>query len=203
MTRWLQSSWFTALIGCVLYLAVTAALIRPRHTEPRQTVMSGSQAAAADQPSWKFRNPEFDQWIEELRRQKEALTLREQQLQELQARLNADRLELISATQTIHQLQTEFDRNVLRIKDQEVDNLKRQAKIMAGMSPESAAGLINEMSDDEAARILFTMKADEASALLEALSKISQTEAKRAAGLTEKMRRMLPPNATVRPKTSS
>jgi flagellar motility protein MotE (MotC chaperone) len=203
VTRWLRSPWFTALIGCLLYLAVTAALFRSLHLERWETILSGTPAAATDPPSWKFRNPEFDQWLEELRRQKEALTLREQQLQELQARLNADRRELISATQTIHQLQSEFDRNVVRIKDQEIENLKRQAKILAGMSPESAAALINEMSDDEAARILFTMKTDEASALLEALSKISRNEAKRAAGLTEKLRRLLPPAAAARPKTPS
>jgi flagellar motility protein MotE (MotC chaperone) len=203
MTRWLQSSWFTALTGCLLYLAVTAALLHPLPSGRRPTAASGTMTSAADQPSWKFHNPEFDQWIEELRRQKEALTLREQQLQELQTRLNADRQELMVATQIIHRLQTEFDRNVLRFKDQEVENLKRQAKILAGMSPESAAILINEMSDDEAARILFTMKVNEAGALLEALSRMSRTEAKRAAGLTEKMRRMLPPNPGARPKTPS
>jgi flagellar motility protein MotE (MotC chaperone) len=203
MTRWLQSSWLTALTGCLLYLAVTAAFLRPGPFARVGPALSAPKNSTADQPSWKFSNPEFDQWIGELRREKEALAVREQQLQELQARLNADRQELIAATQTIHQLQAEFDKNVLRIKDQEIDNLKRQAKVMAGMTPESAAGLINEMSDDEAARILYTMKAEEASALIEALSKTGKSEAKRAAGLTEKMRRMLPPAAGVRPKTQS
>jgi flagellar motility protein MotE (MotC chaperone) len=202
MTRWLHSTWFIALTGCLLYLAATAAFLRPFPFARAVGTAAASAAPVGEQPSWKFSNPEFDQWVSELKREKDALNLRELQLQELQARLSADRQELIAATQTIHQLQSEFDRNVLRIKDQEAENLKRQAKVMAGMSAESAATLISEMSDEEAARILYTMKAEEASIVIEALSKLGKAEAKRAAGFTEKMRRMLPPSSAARPKTS-
>ena len=160
MIRVLQSPWLAALIGGLLYLGVTAALFRPGQFVRPPSMTAVAESLGADEPSWKFRNPEFDQWVEEVRREKEALSLREQQLRELQARLNADRQELNSATQTVYQLQADFDRNVVRIKDQEIDNLKRQAKIISGMSPEGAAGLVNEMSEDDAVRVLFVMKAD-------------------------------------------
>jgi flagellar motility protein MotE (MotC chaperone) len=203
MIRVLQSPWLAALIGGLLYLGVTAALFRPGQFVRPPSMAAVAESLGADEPSWKFRNPEFDQWVEEVRREKEALSLREQQLRELQARLNADRQELNSATQTVYQLQADFDRNVVRIKDQEIDNLKRQAKIISGMSPEGAAGLVNEMSEDDAVRVLFVMKVDEASAILETLGKMGQTGARRAAVVTGKMRRTLPPDPNARSKTAS
>ena len=202
MTRILQSSWLVALIGCLLYLGTTMALIRPASFQRPRAAIAPAASSLLEEPSWKFRNPEFDQWVGELKREREALTLREQQLQELQTRLDSDRQELNTATQTVYQLQAEFDRNVIRIKDQEIDNLKRQAKVLSSMSPDGAAGLITEMSEDAAVRILFTMKPDDASAILETLSKTGKSGAKRAAVITEKMRRALPPDPNPRPKTS-
>ena len=187
MMRWLQSSWATALFGCVIYLAVTAALMGPGKFQGLRAVLEQAKTSALPEgPSWKYRNPEFDHWLEELTRQREALALREQQLQELQTRLQAD-----------------FDRNVVRIKDQEVDNLKRQAKVLSGMSPDGAAVVLREMADDEAVRILVTMKADEASVILEAFSKTGKAEARRAAAFTEKMRRALPPESATRARNPS
>jgi flagellar motility protein MotE (MotC chaperone) len=194
----------TALIGCVLYLGVTAALLRPaRIGVVHPPAPLAAVAVVPDEPSWRFRNPDFNQWVEEVRHEKEAVAAREQQLQELEKRIAVDREELSTATQTVAQLQAEFDRNVLRLQDQEIVNLKRQAKVLAGMSPEGAAGLINQMPDDDAVRILYTMKTDEAGAILETLSKMGEGPARRAALLTERMRRALPPATAQAPRSSS
>lgn len=196
MIRILQSSWFTAAVGGLLYLAVTLALISPGKF---QGVVSAAQRAESEKksadndPSWKFRNPEFDQWMAELKREKEALELRAQQLQELAARLEAERKELTAVTQMVAQLQAEFDKNVIRIKDQEADNLKRQVKVFSNMSPETVAALVNEMAEDEAVKILYLMRTDDASAVLETLTNMGKVEAKRAASISEKIRRTLPP----------
>jgi flagellar motility protein MotE (MotC chaperone) len=203
MNRLLQSSWFAVLIGGLAYLGATFALFHPERYVVARESEPGAKQTVMDEPSWKFKNPEFDQWVEEIQHQRDALALREQQLQELQTRLETERQELNTATQTVFQLQSEFDKNVIRIKDQEADNLKRQAKIVSTMSPESAAALVNDMNPDEAVRVLATMKADEASAVLEALGKLGKTEAKHAALLTENMRRVLPPPTAARAKPSS
>jgi flagellar motility protein MotE (MotC chaperone) len=202
MIRLLQSPWLAAFVGCLLYLSVLLGLVQPARFEGVQAVLARSNKVAHDEPSWTFRNPEFEQSLDEIRREREALALRTQQLQELQTRLDAERQELTTVTQTVYQLQAEFDRNVVRIKDQEAENLKRQAKVLSGMSPEAAAGLINQMPEDEAVRILYTMKPEEASAVLEAMSKMGKTEGKRAATITERMRRALPPDPNAKPKTS-
>jgi hypothetical protein len=122
MMRLLQSSWVTALAGALMYLGVTAALIDTTQFKlppPPQPTMEDVVDYA---PSWKFRNPEFEQWISEMKRERDSLLLREQQLQDLQARLEAERQELMVVTQTVHQLQAEFDKNVVRIRDQEAEN---------------------------------------------------------------------------------
>ena len=197
MTRILQSSWVTALVGCLLYLGVTFAVLSPSKFEGAVAAQKHDEATKSpeDDPSWKFRNPEMDQWVSELKREREALDLREQQLQELALRLEAERKELNAVTQTVAQLQAEFDRNVIRIKEQEIANLKRQAKVFADMSPDATAALISEMNEDEAVKILAVMRAGDVTGIIETLSKMGTTESQRAASITEKLRRVLPPDS--------
>jgi len=194
MVRFLQSTWLSMLLGGLLFLATTAALLKPSQLPAR------ADSGAADtihvgnnEPSWKFRNPEMDQWIQEIKREKDALAQREQQLNELETRLNAERQELSVVTQAVSQMQADFDKNVVRLNAQDGDNLKRQAKLLASMTPEGAAATLAEMGDDDVVRILFTMKADDASIALDTLSKSGKGQAKRAATIIERMRRTLPP----------
>lgn len=202
MIRVLQSSWVTALVGGLLYLGVTATLITPAQFDGFQLPSSEPTASAADDPSWKFRNPELEQWIAEIKHEKESLAEREQQLRQLEIRLAAERQELNSVTQTVFQLQAEFDRNVLRIHEQEAANLKRQARVFSGMPPNTVAGIIRDMTDDDATRVLFYMKPDEVSAILEILGKMGAVESRRAAAISERTRRTLPPESNA-PKATS
>src|SRR5258706_16071606 len=106
----LRSSWFSALLGGALFLGVTGFLLRPAN------LLKGNERAvapksAANAPSWEFFNPELDRLVTELKKEKEALSTREQQLNELAARLEAERAEINIVTQTVARLQKEFDRN--------------------------------------------------------------------------------------------
>lgn len=195
MLRLLQSSWFVSLAGCLTYLGTTAALLNPSHFAGFQRPDTEVKRSAEDDPSWKFRNPEFDQWISEIKHEKENLALREQQLQELQSRLESERQELNVVTQSVVQMQAEFDRNVIRYKAQEVDNLKRQIKVLNAMPPDSAAGLLSDMSNDDVVRIMVMMKPDQASVMLDALTKKGAAQARRAAAILDRMRNVIPPTA--------
>jgi len=183
------------LLGTLLYLGTTFVLLSPAK-------FAGARPAPAakrfvnNEVSWKFNNPEFDQWVNELRQEKEALALKEQQLKELQKRLEAERVELTTVTQTVAQMQTEFDKNVIRFTSQKQDSVKRQAKLITTLSPEAAVALINEMSDDDAVRLFFSMKTDQVSPLIEAMSKAGSNGTKRAALLTERLSRVLPAEAS-------
>ena len=191
MARILKSPWTVPLLGGFLYLATTfAVLCLARFERPAQLT---ARLSPNDGPSWKFRNPEFEQWVQELKQERESVAQRSQQLQDLQKRLESERQEILSVTQMVHQLQMEFDKSVVRIKEQELDNLKHQTKIVAAMSPEGAAAMLNEMPEDESVGVLFMLKPDAASSILDTLSKLGKTEAKRAAELTERIKLVLPP----------
>jgi Mg/Co/Ni transporter MgtE len=117
-------------------------------------------------------------------------------LKELQKRLEAERVELTTVTQTVSLMQSEFDKNVIRFTSQKQDSVKRQAKLITALSPEAAVALLNEMSDDDAVRLFFAMKTDQVSPLIEAMSKAGSNGTKRAALLTERLSRVLPAEAS-------
>jgi len=190
MIQILQSSWLTALVGCLLYLGTTFMVVRNENIT--EATVAPSDRAARNDPSWEFKNPEFDQWIAQMKEEKEKLALREQQLKELQSRLDAERQEIVTVTQTVARLQADFDKNVIRFRSQEMENIKRQVKLIAAMTPAGAAALFNEMADDDVVRILFIMKADVASAILDTMSKLGKEEARRAATLTGRLYQVLP-----------
>jgi flagellar motility protein MotE (MotC chaperone) len=196
MNKILQAPWVVPLLGSLVYLATTFVLISPQRlgAARREQQVETAHLPSLD-PSWNFRNPEFDQLVNELRREKEALKVREQELKALEARLQSERQEISLITQSVVRLQKEFDQNVVRLKDEEVPSFRKLAKLHSTMSPEGAANLLREMPDEDVVKILAFMKVDEASAILDTLGRLGKTEAKRVAVLTEKMRRTLPPTA--------
>jgi flagellar motility protein MotE (MotC chaperone) len=189
MIRLLQSGWFATLFGALLYLGVTAALMG-RSTLTR-TDATSAHAEAGQQgpgPSWEFVNPELDRLVTELKKQKEGLDQREQQLKELAARLDAERAEINVVTQVVHRIRREFEQKVVQVREEEVANLKRLAKMYASMSPEGAAGILKQMEDDPALKFLVFMKDAETGPILESLSKLGEADARRAATLTDRLR---------------
>lgn len=201
--RLLQSTWFAALLGSGVYLATTAALLRLPAGAQARAQHSQAVRTPNNDPSWKFRNPELDQWLAELQAEKAALAARAEQLQELQARIAADRADLSSVTQVVAQLQAEFDRNVVRFQEQEVENLRRQVKLLAALPQDTAVKMITPMSDEEITRLMTLMKTEQVSQLLDTLSKSGKEESKRAATLMELMRRTIPATAAKGAKPAS
>ena len=194
--KFLQSSWVVSLIGCLVYLGTTAAVLSSAkfEVEPPEVEAESQLMKPGDDPSWKFRNPEFEQWVQDLRQEKAALAERRTQLAEWETRLLAERQELAVVTQTVSKMQSEFEKNIVRLKEQEVKNLKRQAKAVADLSPDAAAKVLNQMTDDDVVRIFSAMKSDQVTLLLETLIKQGGTQTRRAAAITERMRYLLPPN---------
>ena len=190
MIRILQSGWFVALFGCVLYLATTVVILSPSKFAGAKFIQT--DYSAEDDPSWRFRNPEFNEWVSQIQNEKERLDQRQQELDEWQTRLDTEVQEISTVTQMVCQLQSDFDKNVIRFKAQEGDNVKHQAKLISAMSPAGAVAICQQMSDDDVVRILFVMKPDEASAILETLGKMGPDEARRAALLTERLHQVLP-----------
>lgn len=176
-------------MGTILFLVTTVFCWHPKSATGEERASAKPKVAG---PSWTFYNPEFEQLISELKREKEALSEKEKQLNALSVRLQTERQELNQVTQTVHELQMEFNRNVVRVEEQETANLKRLSKLYSTMAPETALQIFKQMDETTLVKILTLMKDSETSTLLEAMGKQSEAEAKRAAALSERLRFTLP-----------
>ncbi len=186
MTKLFQSSWIAILVGSALYFGVTGYLLLPLKVQgipPPKAEASNTTGA-----SWDFFNPEVDRLIGELAKEKKAVATRDEQLNELSTRLEAERAELNIILQSMHRMQKDFDRNVVRVRDEESANLKKLAKVYANMSPEGAATIIKQMEDDQIVKFMVFMKEGETAPLLESFAKLGEAEAKRAAAISERLR---------------
>ncbi len=147
-----------------------------------------SSATTLRGPSWEFSNPELDQLMAELKKEKATLAERQKQLDELAARLEAERSEIYTATQAVHQIQVDLDRSFIRVADEETANLKKLARMYAAMSPDGAAGILKQLDEASVVKIMLYMKEDESAPVLETLSKLGDAEAKLVAGISERLR---------------
>jgi flagellar motility protein MotE (MotC chaperone) len=188
MIKLLASPWMTALVSVATYLGATVAFWKTPSPPPPIHTESSTALEKRHGPSWDFINPEADQLIAELKAEKKSLSKKEQDLNDLTARLESERSELNLVTQSVRQLQTNFDQNVLRISEEETANLKKLAKVYADMEPANAAKILEEMDDASIIKIMVFMKDAETAAIWEALAKKGQPEAKRAATLSDRLR---------------
>ncbi|MHB9007497.1 MAG: MotE family protein [Limisphaerales bacterium] len=190
MMNLIQSPWTAVAVGTLIYWTTTYALFARQHfTQPAQPgVQAGEAFPVFSGPSWDFRNPELDLLVSELKGQRESLRQREQQLNELQARLAAERKEITTVTQTVWQLRIELDRVGFRISAEEAANLKKLAKMYGAMTPDGAARILRELDETQAAKILALMKEAESALILENLSKDGAASARQAAELADRLR---------------
>jgi flagellar motility protein MotE (MotC chaperone) len=195
-----------SLIGGLLYLAVTAALIlkgyKPPAPPPAKAAkvvekdgVSGAPLAGktADElngrtQSWNYYNEDVEFLIEYLKQTSNLFRIRQKDLDELGQRLAAERAELASVTQSVARLRDDIDKHVIRIQDDEIINVKRLAKTYAGMDPSSAAKVFAELDEKLVVKVMSQMKDDQNAAILDALAKTNAQGAKLAAALSDKLR---------------
>ena len=196
-----------SLIGALLYLAVTAALILKGYKPPAPSPISkaarveesagvsGAPLAekTADElngttPSWKYYNTDVEFLIEYLKQTSNSFRTRQKDLDELGQRLVAERAELAAVTQSVARLRDDIDRQVLRIQDDEAINVKRLAKTYAGMEPSSVAKVFAELDEKFVVKVMSQMKDDQNASILDALAKAGAQGAKLAAALSDKLR---------------
>lgn len=185
----------TGVLAILSFTGTMAAiLVKQPFMHPSQTQAQEDHARTPSAPllgpSWDFQSEEVDQLVEELKKERKILKEKEEQLNELSRRIQAERLELNSATQVVANLQAQFDASVTRLKEEEKSNLKRLAKVYSAMSPEGAANILKEMDDDQLVKILLLMKESQTGPILEALGreKPIATMAKRAAAISDRLR---------------
>lgn len=184
----LKSPWLVGLLGVLLFFGVTAVVLKKHKLGEGAAVGEESEAKTQAPAFWEVNSAEVDQLIEELKNEKAQVAAREQQLNDLEARLQTERGEVNQATQRVFQLQKEFDRTVVRVREEEAGNLKRMAKIYTIMSTDGAVGILKNLEDDQIVKLLVFMKESETAPILETLAKLGDADAKRAAKLSEQLR---------------
>src|ERR1700720_1362746 len=110
MTKILTSTWMTLPVSIVVYLAATVLFWKTPVPSVSVGPADQSVPAAPSANSWEFTNPESEQLVAELKAEKKSLAKREQDLNDLAARLDTERSELSLVTQSVHQMQTDFDK---------------------------------------------------------------------------------------------
>lgn len=190
ITALLQSKFVPPVLGGIVFYFTTAFMtVKLVHENaPHAEASETGLAANTRGPSWNFFNPELDQFVSELKQEKDSLSTKERQLNELAMRLNAERAELDEATQSIKRMQAELDKNLASVKADEVTNIKRLAKTYANMEPAAAAKIMRELDDSIVVKIMMVMKEAEAGPILEALAKLGESETKRTARISESLR---------------
>jgi flagellar motility protein MotE (MotC chaperone) len=188
--KFLQSKLFAALLGSTVFMLTTAFLTtHSLSTMPQLKHVASAQAQAVIKgPSWAFFNPELDQIISELESERQTVATREKQLQELDARLRSERAELDEALRNIKQIRDKVDREIFRIKEDELVNLKKLAKMYAAMEPDGAAKILRELDDVVVVKMMTLMKGPEIAVILDAFSRLGDDETKRAALISENLR---------------
>ncbi len=187
----MQSKWLLIIIcGAVSYIATTFFLLKRINLGPTPKTDDYHVLGSYDnlKASWNFHNPELEQLVSELKREKEALAERQRELNDLELRIKTEHAELLQLTQTIWQLQRDFEQDVIKISEEETSNLKKLSKIYSTMTPDAAAKILAELTDEMIVKILVFMKESETAPILEALGKNDPKDTKRVAILTEKLR---------------
>ena len=196
MIQILQTKWITVTVGTLAFAITTWLCLQPqKQIKKAASAVSARQSAQTATikagPSWTFHNPEMSQLVAELKDEREALRVRASQLDELEARLHAERKEIYAVTQAVFQLRADLDTVVTRVTEEEAVNLKKLAKVYTTMSPEGAARILKEMDDDQAVKILALMRGSEPAPILESLGQGSRDDARRAATLSNRLRLIL------------
>jgi flagellar motility protein MotE (MotC chaperone) len=190
MLKKLNSPWIGSIIGLIAFLAVTAVTWNSA-TQSIQAARAAAEATnnvAHGEHPWSFDTVEIDALVKELREEREMLNKREKDLNDLKVRLDSERQELTQLTQAMHRMQQEFDLSVNRVSEEETANLKKLAKTYSGMEPDGAANIFKQMDDNSIVKIMVFMKEGETGPILSSMSRGGDTDAKRAADLTEKLR---------------
>ncbi len=189
MMKLLQAPITSMTLGGISFLLTMFMLLNK--PLPAKAVVQETPPDDTPQSFWERHNPEMDQLLKEMNLEKQDLAKREAELRELSTRLQAERAEITVVTQRVAQLQAEFDQNVVRMKEEEAPNLKRLAKLYSGMSPEATSAIMKELDDQTVVKLFSVMKDSESAALLDAMAREGETQAKRAASISESLRKTI------------
>lgn len=191
----LRSTWVLAILAILLHAGALAGIV-----SLRWEAILHPQAAAASTPVkrtplpprlWTFDSEPVDKLVEDLRAERARIAKRESELTQLQARVEAERLELEKVRADVVAIRDEISTTVTEIKTTEAENLRSLAKTYSALTPKAAVTILSQLDDAMVVKLLALMRNDKVALLLEEMARPrpeGEDMAKRAAQLSELLR---------------
>ena len=195
--KFLTSAWGIAILGLLLNVATTLALLLPAIGTLIQPEVGPPEKTALPPRMWNFKTEAVDQLIGDMKKEREKIETERKGMAGIQGQVAAERAELDKVRADVKSMQDEIDRRVVQIEEQELKNLKSLSQTYGAMNPPDAVAIFREMDENMVVKVLSFMKADRTGAILGAMGKApdkpgSENMAKRAARISDKLRLLKP-----------
>ncbi len=193
----LRSGWVLALMGGVLSLGTTTALLLPELDGFKEGKVLPPEKTEVPPRLWSFKTDAMDELIKELGAERAILADEQKSAMMLQSQAAAERAELEQKRAEIQMLRDKIDQRVVEIEEHEIRNLKTLAQTYSAMNAAAAVAIFRELDENTAVKILATMKVDRVGPILGEMAKSpdrtgEETMARRAARITDKLRLLKP-----------
>lgn len=165
---------------------------------PAEPVPASLLAQVSEPGSLSFNNPEVTDLVEELRRERELLRQKEEQLLQLRRQIILEKAEIGSITQDFLRakalMEEAMTNRVTLLQNLETNKLALLAKVYTNMPPSAAVAILDKMSVEDVARILEFMKEGNKAAILENFATNDFYKASgKATEISDRLRRIAPP----------
>jgi flagellar motility protein MotE (MotC chaperone) len=204
--KFFRSTWFVAIIALLFGMGLQTFVLLS-HVEELATAAAAVPEEVVDPhapPSrinWDFLSPEMEDLRKELHERVAAAVRREEDLQDYEKRLQAERAEIEKLKREIEAVRDDLSKRLIDIETSEQKNLKTLAVTYGDMEANAALAIFQKMDDEMVVKILAFMKPAQVRPILEEMARTKDgdtTLAGRAAALSYKLRllRQVKPEGT-------
>jgi flagellar motility protein MotE (MotC chaperone) len=179
------------MLGLVLGVGTSLAIFwsaSSRFVVNAVAAHADAEVAKLPPKPWDFWTVEIESLANDLRDERGRIKLRDDQLAQREARLNAEQQELEKTRKQIEEMRVAIDQRLIEVTDGEAANLKKLAQTYGTLTPKSAVAIFREMDDTTLVKLFSLMKPDIVGPIFEEMGKQTASDAKRAALLSERLR---------------
>lgn len=183
-----------ALLALVLMVGTQFVALKMYWTELFPEPQATALVVKREEPKpfeWGFASEYISQLERELHKRIMMLDAREEELNAYEARLGSDRAEIEEIKKEVELMRENLLEGVVRLEADEVENLKRLAKVYATLTPDATVNIFRDLDDATVVKILFFMKSDTVGAVLQEMATANggiAEQVRRAAKISDMLR---------------
>lgn len=182
----LTNIWVMGILALIAFAAPMAYLLMTFEPEPPpQTKYDEEVDGASVAALWNAQTSHIEKMVQELKDRQAELDKRAEELNQREERIGNEKQELERIQEDIRAQQQKLDDMVMRISNQEVENLRSQATVFSEMDAEEVVEIFETMENLEVAKILFFMETDIQSEIFTAMVEAGRVRRGGARGNTQ------------------